>query len=505
MSGTGTESSAAGAQAPPGVTPPGAGGGRSGFLSDMIVDLGFASRETVEQAVRAARSPGTTVARVLVDMNAISEDQLARAMAERYGIDYIDLYQFDIDPAAANLVKPADAQRYQAVPVAFLGQVLLVAMGDPADSVGVNDIAAMTARKVRPAVAAAPALRALLGSLPLQEAQVAGEPPPPVPAASEGAQVDAVLETPVVEAPAVEPPVVEPATEPDEGSDLREELDALKRQLAGAEAKLQGADTQPATETPGAPELQQRLAEAEAELEDSRARVREAKEVSAELETLRNALAAAEEGLNARARQGDEAPAPELAAERRRARDHAAEMESRLRGIRADVDARGGQLEALRGRLTEAETELVRLHAEVDSRDFELHAMRTRATTAEAEAGSAGARAAQAERETEEWRQEAAEARRLAEELEAAGQRADGARRALAEMRDESDREREQSAVSERDLLRTLEGEKARRAELEQRLSEVETSAFAAERAFEELRQAQGRMRAALRSLAEPE
>lgn len=499
MSGTGTESSAAGAQAPPGVTPPGSGGGRSGFLSDVIVDLGFASRETVEQAVRAARSPGTTVARVLVDMNAISEDQLARATAERYGIDYIDLYQFDIDPAAANLVKPADAQRYQAVPVAFLGQVLLVAMGDPADSVGVNDIAAMTARKVRPAVAAAPALRALLGTLPRREAQVAGEAQPPAPAA-EAAQVDADLET-----PAVEPPTVEPAPEPGEASDLREEMNALKRQLAGAEAKLQGADAEVATEPSGVPELQRRLAEAEAELEDSRARVREAKEVSAELETLRNALADAEEGLNARARQGDEAPAPEVAAERHRARDHAAEMESRLRGIRADVDARGGELEALRGRLTEAETELVRLRAELDSRDFELHAMRTRAATAEAEAGSAGARAAQAEREADEWRQEAAEARRLAEELEAAGERADGARRALAEMRDESDREREQSAVSERDLRRTLEGEKARRAELEQRLSEVETSAFAAERAFEELRQAQGRMREALRSLAGPE
>ena len=140
------------------MTPPGAAGGRRGFLSDVIVDLGFATRETVEQAVRAARSPGTTVARVLVDMNAISEEQLARAIAERYGIDYVDLDRFDVDPAAANLIKPAAAQRYQAVPVAFLGQDLLVAMGDPADSVGVNDIAVMTARQVRPAVAAAPAL-----------------------------------------------------------------------------------------------------------------------------------------------------------------------------------------------------------------------------------------------------------------------------------------------------------------------------------------------------------
>lgn len=78
MSGTDTERSAAAATVHAGVTPPGAAGGRKSFLSDVIVDLGFATRDTVEQAVRAARSPGTTVGRVLVTNNAISEEQLAR-------------------------------------------------------------------------------------------------------------------------------------------------------------------------------------------------------------------------------------------------------------------------------------------------------------------------------------------------------------------------------------------------------------------------------------------
>ena len=73
-------------------------GGRSSFLSDIIVELGFASRETVEKAVRAARSPGTTVARVLVDSGAITEEELARATAERYGIDYVDLGDFESTP-----------------------------------------------------------------------------------------------------------------------------------------------------------------------------------------------------------------------------------------------------------------------------------------------------------------------------------------------------------------------------------------------------------------------
>ena len=471
VSGTDTEKSAAGAGTPAGVIPPGAARGRSGFLSDVIVELGFASQATVEQAVRAARSPGTTVARVLLDMNAISEEQLARATAERYGIDYIELEGFQVDVAAANLIKPAAAQRYHAVPVAFLGQVLLVAMGDPADAVGVKDIAAMTARSVRPAVASRPALDALLRALPLDESQT----PPPV----------VKQEEPLPRAPESAPAPAGPA----DTTRLREELNALKNQFAGVQAKLPGAEPE-APEQPDVAGLQARLADAEAELTDARARVREAKEVSAELETLREALAAAQAGPVARPLDTPDSGSAQ-------AREHARQVESELRRIRADVDLRSHAFGDLRDRLTEADTELVRVRAELDARGSQLEAMRTRAESAEAEAASALRRAAGAE-------QEADEARRLAQELVGTDERADEARLALAELRAENERERERSAVTERELRESLRAEEARRAELEQRLSEVEGSAFAAERAFEELREAQARMRGALRELADP-
>jgi hypothetical protein len=437
VTGTGAHKSSGAAAPPRGVTPPIATSGRRGFLSDVIVELGFATCETVEQAVRAARSPGTTVARVLVDMNSISEEQLARATAERYGIDYVDLEGFAVDRSAADLIEPAAAQRYQAVPVGFLGEVLLVAMADPADALGLSEIAALTGRAVRPAVASRPALDALLEALPLGGAAVepAGDPEATrAPAAASGGE-----------------------------SPLRAELGALKQQLADAEAQLQAPGAGAAG--PYVAALEAKLAEAEAELEAARSRVREAKEVSAELETLREALAAAEAGLRARARESDSQPSDvrelrarlaSAEAERDAARTQTGEVEAQLGRIRADVAARSGELDSLRTRLSEAETELVWLRA-----------------------GS----------------EEAAEA----------PVRADEARRALAEMREESERERERWAVAERDLLDMLDEETARRAELEERLSEVEGSAFAAERAFEELRLAQGRMRGALRALAEPE
>jgi chromosome segregation ATPase len=172
--------------------------------------------------------------------------------------------------------------------------------------------------------------------------------------------------------------------------------------------------------------------------------------VSAELETLREALAAAEAGLQSRAREGDPKPsdAAELRArlglmkaERDSARSQTREVESQLRRIRTDVEGRSGELLALRARLTEAEIELVRLRAEVETRGFELEAMRSRAESAEAQAESA-------------WR-------RLAQ----------GQGPGLAELREESEQERERWTLAERDLLDTLEEEKTRRADLEGRLS----------------------------------
>ena len=109
------------AEAPPkGVVPPSEPGGRSGFLSDVIVELGFATPDAVEEAVREARS-GCTVVQVLVEKGSISEEQLARATAERYGLAYLDLKDFEVDPEATGLIRPSAAKRYRAVPVAFMG------------------------------------------------------------------------------------------------------------------------------------------------------------------------------------------------------------------------------------------------------------------------------------------------------------------------------------------------------------------------------------------------
>jgi type IV pilus assembly protein PilB len=149
-----------------GLTKPSRRGSSSRFLTDVIIDMGLVPRPRVEEAIEASRSTGTTPERVLVGDGALTNDGLARALAERYGLDHLDLSVFSVDMGAANLVTTSAAKRYQAVPVAFIDKrTLLVAMTDPSNVLAVDDIAIMTGYEVRVGVAAPEDIAALISRL----------------------------------------------------------------------------------------------------------------------------------------------------------------------------------------------------------------------------------------------------------------------------------------------------------------------------------------------------
>jgi len=137
-----------------GITTPSRRGGSGRVLTEVIIDLGFVDRAAMDAAVERAHAAGSAPERVLLATGVIDEHKLARAVAERFGLDHLDLRQYRVDPDAAKLVTPSAIKRYQAVPVSFAGEnTLMVAMADPANVLAVDDIAVMTGYEVRPAVA----------------------------------------------------------------------------------------------------------------------------------------------------------------------------------------------------------------------------------------------------------------------------------------------------------------------------------------------------------------
>jgi type IV pilus assembly protein PilB len=149
-----------------GVIHPSRRGGSPRFLTDVIVELGLVSRERVDEAIAASRNADTTPEHVLLSSGLLDQDGHARALAERYGLDYLDLSVFPVDMAAANLISVGAAKRYDAAPVSFVNErTLLVAMVDPSNVLAGDDIAIMTGYEVRAAVATRDDITDLLNRL----------------------------------------------------------------------------------------------------------------------------------------------------------------------------------------------------------------------------------------------------------------------------------------------------------------------------------------------------
>lgn len=480
------ESRAAPTSGRKGVTPPSDRAGRSSFVSDVIVELGFVDRETVENAVSEARQLGQGVPQILISQSALTEDQLARATAERYGLDHVDLAEFEVDMSATNLLSRASASRYAALPVAFDEDgALVVAMADPADPLASSDIAVMTKLDIKPVVATATGIEAFLSALPetgshgassaaathtdeaggstsrrgkgpvMWQAEGSGGAPAPDDGALPSAE-----QSPVSPGQASEDQVRALGAQLEEERQAHEDTsERLRGEVDEMEAKMVA--------------LLERLDRAEGE-----------REAGAGAAAAQAAVRAAEEATT-RA----EAAAKEAEAARARAEERASSVEA---GLRA-ADDRRAQAEAV-AKAAEAASESAAATAKAAEEARETAEATARSAQADREAANAAARAAQERAEAAE--RTGAEAVSRVTELEGADDRAERARKALAELREQAEREQELHARRERELQDALSARDARQRELSKRiaeLAEVGTSVGAALDVLAAARDALGR------------
>lgn len=123
-------------------------------VGTSLVSEGILTLDQLERARAIQAESGDALTRVLVEHGMVDETRLARALAGQLGMDFVHLADVTIDPSAGALVPEAMARRYSILPYAFDGEALLVAMSDPGNVLVVDDLRAITGRRILPRVAA---------------------------------------------------------------------------------------------------------------------------------------------------------------------------------------------------------------------------------------------------------------------------------------------------------------------------------------------------------------
>ena len=128
---------------------------RRRLLGELLLDAGVLEEAQLREAL-AASPPGERIGQTLIRLGMVDELEVAHALADQLGLEFIDLTGITPHPLAVDRVPTRLAERHQLVPLSLEDGLLTIAMADPADVVALDDIRVVSGvRGIRRLAAAA--------------------------------------------------------------------------------------------------------------------------------------------------------------------------------------------------------------------------------------------------------------------------------------------------------------------------------------------------------------
>jgi type IV pilus assembly protein PilB len=132
-------------------------------LGTLLLRDGGLSAEQLELALAEKETTGRRLGEIVTARGWVTPARLATLLAEQHGLEFLDLARTHPEPAAATLLPEKYARRYEALPIRFLTEdLVLVAVADPTNVVASDDLRLAIGMNVKVAVAPAADLGAAI-------------------------------------------------------------------------------------------------------------------------------------------------------------------------------------------------------------------------------------------------------------------------------------------------------------------------------------------------------
>jgi MshEN domain len=121
---------------------------RSSKLGNILLKSGEINPTQLENALVEQRRTGQALGDVLLRLGYTTEERLRMALCRQFHIQFFNLDAMILDPALRNLVNEKFAMKHRAVPVARVGNLLVLAMDDPTQTRTIDDLQRSTGLKI---------------------------------------------------------------------------------------------------------------------------------------------------------------------------------------------------------------------------------------------------------------------------------------------------------------------------------------------------------------------
>ena len=117
-------------------------------LGDVLVEQGIIPKLTVEQTLSRLGGVTAELGATLLGEGAVSEEQLARALSIQFGLPFDALTDFRVEPSFYDSISVKLMQRHPFVPIAELQGRLRIAIPDPQDLFGIDELELLLGREL---------------------------------------------------------------------------------------------------------------------------------------------------------------------------------------------------------------------------------------------------------------------------------------------------------------------------------------------------------------------
>src|SRR5574337_2021977 len=123
------------------------------MLGEMLVAGGLIKEDQLKKALDEQKKRGGKIGEILVDLGFISEHNLATFLGRQLHIPYIEIEKQLVDTESVKTISDDMARRIMAIPLYKDKEALVVAMADPLNIFGLDDIKKAAGGEIRQVVA----------------------------------------------------------------------------------------------------------------------------------------------------------------------------------------------------------------------------------------------------------------------------------------------------------------------------------------------------------------
>ena len=138
---------------------------QSGYMTSILVEAGVVTPEQIEAGLVRQRETGRRIGETLVELGAVTEEDIGWALARQLGITFVDVRPETLDRELIASFPAGLLHRLDALPLIRSGGEVSVAMADPTDGEAIDALEAAAGAPIAVSIATPSAIRRVLAEI----------------------------------------------------------------------------------------------------------------------------------------------------------------------------------------------------------------------------------------------------------------------------------------------------------------------------------------------------